>query len=192
MNKEKILSLLQRKEVKDYTYVIMFFAISSFFALFAVKPALSIAFTLKKQASQLGETNTVYEQNIVKILDLQQKLEEVRSQKYLIDEAIPQTPNTTNLVDDIKKAANREGIAIKEINLGNVDLKDEGERETSQSLLINMETEADYSQVRRFVAGLIQQRRLKEITNLKIARQETFATESAALKISMEIKSFYL
>lgn len=52
--KELILKLTQDKKVKDYSYAILFFAISSFFAWFVIKPVLGIAFSLDRQKKRFG------------------------------------------------------------------------------------------------------------------------------------------
>lgn len=192
MDKEKILAILRKKEVKDYTYAILFFGIASFFAFFAIKPALSIAFTLKQQATQLRKTDDIYEKNINQILQIQNDLEKIRDKTYIVEEAIPKMPDTKILVDDIRQAANSEGITIREFNLSAVDLKKKGRDENLKSLSIDMETDANFSQINSFIRRLAGQRRLKQVSGVKITRKEVFSTESAQLKINLEIESFYL
>jgi hypothetical protein len=61
MDKQSLVKkLLGQKEAKDYSYAVLFLIISSFFALFAIKPALSIAFSLKREAADLDRINILY------------------------------------------------------------------------------------------------------------------------------------
>jgi len=187
-----IKKILARKEVKDYTYVILFFLISSFFILFAVKPALSIAFSLKRQAFDLERINAIYEKNILKLVEVQFKLENIRDKTYLLEQAVPKKPEMKTLVDNIKQIASAEGTLVNSLNLSSVDLKKETKETKLRPLLINMETTAEFAATHSFIEKIIEQKRIKMIKDLKILKGENSSTDSAHLKIMMEIESYYL
>lgn len=187
-----IKKFLTRKEVKDYTYAILFFVISSFFTLFAIKPALSIAFSLRRQAFDLERINAIYEKNILKLVDIQFKIENIRDKTYLLEQTVPKKPETKTLVDNIKQVASAEGILINNLSLSSVDLKKEVEETKLRLLLINMETTAEFAAAHNFIEKITQQKRIKTIKNLKILKGENSSTDSAHLKIMMEIEGYYL
>jgi Tfp pilus assembly protein PilO len=193
MDKQLLLrKILHKKEIRDYTYATLFLFISSFFIFFAIKPALSIAFSLKQEFYQLHRLNEDYEKNILKIVALQSQLENVRGETYLLDEVLPSKPQMKNLVDEIKKIASSEGIAIKNLSLSKIDLKKITEENKISSLKMNMEIETDFPVMRNFTQKIIDQRRLMTVNKLRIFKKDIFSTESGQLTVEMEIGGFYL
>ena len=62
--------ILNRKDLVDYTYGILFLIISSFFLFFAIRPALTIAFSLQRESIDLKKLNAQYEENVLKIVEM--------------------------------------------------------------------------------------------------------------------------
>ena len=52
--------LTQSKETKDYTYAILFLLISSFFAFAVIRPVITIAVSLDREAKDLRVTNDFF------------------------------------------------------------------------------------------------------------------------------------
>lgn len=193
MDKQLLIKkILAKREIRDYTYMILFFIISSFFTLFAIKPALTIVFSLKREAFDLERINAIYEKNILKLVDIQFKLENIRDKTYLLDQAMPKRPEMKTLVDNIKQLASAEGMLIDNLSLLSVDLKKKTKDTQKKPLIINIETKAEFSAVNIFIKKITDQRRIKTIKNLKILRETDFSTDSAHLKIMMETEGYYL
>lgn len=184
--------ILNKKELRDYTYATLFLFTSSFFIFFVIKPALSIAFSLKKEATELRQISDQYEKNILRIINIQSQLETVRNDLYLIDEALPNKSKMKNLVDEIKNIASSEGIVIKELNFSKINLKKTKQGKNLNSLKIDIAIDANFPQIRNFTEKIIENRRLIEIDKLEIVKEDVLSTESAELKIEMEVKGFYL
>jgi len=55
-----------------------------------------------------------------------------------------------------------------------------------------METTAEFAAAHSFIEKITQQKRIKTIKNLKILKGENSSTDSAHLKIMMEIEGYYL
>lgn len=192
MDKQSLIQkLLEKKEVKDYTYAIFFLVVSSIFAIFAIRPALNIAFSLQKEEDNLRKVNSVYEQNLSQLVSLQANLQKVQDKEYLLDEALPLTPDTKTLIDDIKRNASEEGILLKRLSLSNIDLKTEQKKQDLSTIAVSMETTSDYVAVNNFLKKLVSQRRLKDVKNMKIVANEVAASGSASLKIVLEIEGYY-
>jgi Tfp pilus assembly protein PilO len=193
MNKELFINkILAKKEIKDYTYVILFFVVSSFFIFFAIKPAVLIAFSLKRQVLDLQSINTIYEKNILKLVDIQSKLENTRNKTYLLEEAVPKNPEMRVLIDNIKQVASSEGIIINDLSLSSVNLKNDRRDQRMKPLKINIEAKSDFYGINNFMKRIIEQKRIKVINNLKILRENDSATNSANLKVKIEIEGYYL
>ncbi len=193
MDKQLLIKkILAKKEVRDYTQIILFFLISSFFLLAAIKPALTIAFSLKREIFDLERINAIYERNILKLVDAQFKLENIRDKTYLLDQALPKSPEMKTLVDNVKQVASAEGVLIDSLSLLSVDLKKEIKGIQPKPLIINMEIKGEFSTVNNFIKKISDQKRIKIIKNLKILKETDFSTESAHLKIIMETEGYYL
>jgi Tfp pilus assembly protein PilO len=193
MDKQSLIKkLMGKKETKDYTYAFLFFVISSFFAFFAIRPALTIAFSLKREAADLDRINTLYENNLTKLVDVQTSLEKVRDKTYLLDMAAPKMPETKTLIDDIKQSASSEGILISKLSLSDVDLKNESKSNDLKVLSIDMETKSNFTSINNFIHKITDQKRIKTIRSLKILTDELVASGAGQLRIVMEIEGFYL
>lgn len=193
MDKQLLIKkILAKKEIRDYTNMILFFFISSFFIIFAIKPALTIVFSLKREGFDLERINAIYEKNILKLVDVQFKMENIRDKTYLLEQAMPKKPEMKTLVDNIKQVASVEGILIDNLSLSSVDLKKETKDIQPKPLIINIETRAEFYAVNSFIKKITDQKRIKIIKNLKILRETDFSTESAHLKIMMETEGYYL
>ncbi len=194
MDKYTILQkFLNKKEAKDYTYAVLFFVLSSIFAIFAIKPALSIAFNLTRKVSDLRHVNEIYEKNLNELVDLQTQMQKVQDKSYLLDDAIPHMPDTKVLIDDIKRSASQEGILINKLNLEDLDLKNNSTTKVTKLVTINMETITDYKSVQVFLKNFLDQRRLKNIRQMKITTdEESVSSDSSKIRIQLEIEGYYL
>lgn len=195
MDKKQIIkNFFSQPAIRDYTYAALFFLVSSFFAFFAIRPSLTIAFSLQREAFDLKKINQLYENNIIKVIGIQSKIETIRSGIHLLDESVPKAPAIKTLIDNIKQVASEEGVLIKNLSLSSIDLKNESKDNQLKFLSLHMETEGDFPIMDSFMKKIISQRRLKTFKQLQIVKfeGEGKATESANLKFTTEIEGYYL
>src|SRR3989338_5757967 len=119
MNTTDIIKKIQDKPiVKDYTYATLFFLISSFFALYVIKPVLTIAFSLEREAMDLKETNSVYEKSLLGIIETQSKLEFLRNRIFVVNDALPEgVPRVRDFLSEMQRTAQEEGITVRAMAL---------------------------------------------------------------------------
>ncbi len=184
---------LASKKTQNYSYVIIFLIIFSIFIIAAIKPALTTAFSLQKEEVELTKLDAKYEEAILSIVNTQSLIEEVRDDLPLYDAALPDRPNVNTLLNDIQIAAEVNNIIPTSINVGEVNLKQIGGVKV-KTLKITMETSSSFNNLRGFANTLIDQRRLKAIDSFKIEKKEKSkgSTESAELKLSLEVEGLYL
>lgn len=187
---EVVKKVVNRAELKDYTYAILFFLVSSFFALFVIKPVLSIAVSLNREKDDLARIDVVYEKNVLKIIDLQYSLEKIRDRMGVIDAALPNGPKIKNIVEDINKAAIEQGVNVTELTVAPVNLKSASGKLNTVSL--NITVESDFQKANNFIKGLLDQRRIKSLESLKIIKQSDPATSNSYLQIQMVVNTYYL
>lgn len=190
--KNFVTQLLSKKEIADYTYITLFFIISTMFVVFAIRPSLTIAFALRKEAQELKKINNEYEQNIVKIIALQSQLESVRNKIYLLEEATPSKPEIKIVVNNLQTVADQSGVQLKEFTIPEIILKGELKKEGLQNIPLSLDLESEYQKLNDFINDLLLRRRLSVIKNLEINKTDVESTESAELKYGIEIENYYL
>ncbi len=187
----KILKTFQSNKVKDYTFISFFFLIFSVFVIFAIRPSLVTAISLRQQFKDLEVINLKYEKVVSNIVANQATLENARDRLYLIDAALPDSALINKLVSDIERAGNENSITFINLNVGEVNLVQKAGNK-SQAVTINIEAACTFDNLLKFMQNLSNQRRLKMVKQLSISRDTGGSSESAQLKVIMEIKGFYL
>jgi hypothetical protein len=192
MDKDYIKKKLVTQKTKDYTYGIIFFLTFSFFIFFVIRPNLVNVFSLQEELGRLHILDAGYENVIKKIINIQTFLETNRSDLYLLDQAISSTPQINKIVADIETAASASGVLVHQIDINKVDLKEKGQRQEKNVLIINMATQTGFTEATAFVGNLLGQRRLKTFKNISIDTTDRNGTGSATLDIKIELNGFYL
>lgn len=192
MNKASLKERMQVKKVTDYSYMILLFISFAFFTYFVIRPNVLTIFSLQEELGRLRILDSGYENVIKKIVDIQSFLEENRADLYLLEEALPNLPQINKIVDDVQNSASSSGIKISSMAISNVDLKDIVREPKRKMININLDAGGVFPNSKKFVNKIIDGRRLKIIKQLKLSQDTEGGTESAALKLIMEIDGYYL
>lgn len=192
LNLKKIIRTLGDKKVRDYIYISIFFILFSIFILFAIKPALTTAFSLKKEEEELKEKNLTYQKAIADASNNLYVLEDVRDKLYLIDDSISNSPQINKVVDDIEKASINSSLFLKNIfvseKIDYIDLK----KTDFKEVRVNLESQGNFADVINMVKVINAQRRLKLIDNIEFFNEVEISTSSGSIDIKSEIIGFYL
>ncbi|OGK39807.1 hypothetical protein A3F34_01075 [Candidatus Roizmanbacteria bacterium RIFCSPHIGHO2_12_FULL_44_10] len=186
---------LKSPQVRDYSYAILFFLVSSFFAFFVIRPVLSIAISLRKEGIELQKINETYEKNIAAVLKIQANLEEIRPRKQVIDTALPSQPELNGIIKDIRSAAAQEGIAVLSLSVSGIEIKSDKppERIKPNSIEAEIDINADFNQLNSFIHAMTNQRRIKTIKALRVRRElSTGSEQQVKLHLTMNIETYYL
>jgi len=185
-----LISLLNEKRAKDYTYATLFFIIFSIFITFAIRPSLTTALELSAQEKTLSSVDKKYELLIGQIVQIQSALEQVRDRLYVVDEALPTQPYLNIIMRDIQKSAIANNIVIKNINVQRINLVDT-KKNDFRSMMVNVDLTASFGDYAKFERDMVRQRRLKNIKSVSIDRTAV-GSESATLQIQAVIEGYYL
>ena len=192
INLKKIIRTLGDKKVRDYIYISIFFILFSIFIFFAIKPALTTAFSLKKEEEELKEKNLIYQKAISDANNNLYVLEDVRDKLYLIDESISNSPQINKVVNDIENASLDSSLFLKYIfvseKIDYIDLK----KTDFKEVRVNLESQGNFTDVLNMVKVVNAQRRLKLIDNIEFFNEIEISTNSGSLDIKSEIIGFYL
>lgn len=191
MNTKELLSkLTQDKKVKDYSYAILFFSISSFFAWFVIKPVLGIAFSLDRQKKDLVVVDAVYEKNLNELIDTQSKLELIRDRVALLDQALPIGPHTQTVLISMQNAAAKTGVGMSKVSIARINLKTNGK--TAETFSVNAQIDGSFAQAQSFIRELLNQRRIKTIKNVHMVSINATAQTASAVRIDIVVDVAYL
>lgn len=196
MKKDSLLAkILTNKQMRDYTSATLFLIISAVFTFLAVKPSLSTAFSLKKEAEDLKKMNEAYEENIEKITVLQSQLADIGSKTYLLYEAMPEKPQINPIINSYKQSAVNEGIILKSFSLSSskINLKG-GEKDTGIEILpIDLDFDADYNKLNNFINNIVNRRRITVFKSIDISEsKEATATISGDLNFKGAMEAYYI
>lgn len=203
MNREDLIKKVVNKKVKDYTFVVFFFLIFSIFVFFAIRPNVLTAINLQNELNELRFQDEQYERTILNIVDYQTILETTRDEFYLLEEAVPTSPQLYSMVENIQKAASSSGALVRDIQVSEVQFKsvegkaeekkDTDDQETdAQLFLVNFNLEGNLVQTRSFVRTILNQRRLKTFETINLSTSQSQASQSAQYSVSIQLEGYYL
>lgn len=187
-----IKKFFSKKETADYIYMTLFFLFSTLFAFLAIKPSLTIAFSLKKEAEDLKKINLLYEKNIESIIKIQSQLESVRSKTFLLEAAIPKNPEPKIIIDNVLNATTQSAVTMEPFDMPAIDIKRNAQTNTLKSLPLSLSIEGDYQSLNNLIQELIAVRRLIVIKSLDIGKSDGVSSGSAQLKSTMMIENYFL
>jgi len=177
------------RKAKDYTFAVLFLSIFSVFIVFAIRPSITTAFSLKKEAIDLKKVDDFYERTVANIVTIQTQVEKNRDELYIFDEAVTLFPEVNKMVEDVKNIADKNNFFIEKANIGDVNLI--ASKKTIDKVRLIIEGKAGFKNYMSFVKDLHNQRRLKTINKTIITRDEE-STAEGALNIIITIDGYYL
>ncbi|CAN5172789.1 hypothetical protein BH09PAT2_BH09PAT2_00650 [soil metagenome] len=195
LNRQKIIALLQEKRVQNYSFLIIFFIIFSFFVIFAIRPNLMTAFNLQKELQDLKLQSREFESKIQQIVAYQSVLELHRDDLSLLDEAIPRTPELAKVIEDVRQSATDSGVLLESLSIEKVDYKEKTKAKEIHTFSITANASATSANLRVFFDMLLNQRRLKALDIIDLSKAEFTTGETIDVnlyKINLIISSRYL
>jgi Tfp pilus assembly protein PilO len=193
--KDKLLN----KKTSDYTFIIAFFLLFSFFVIFAIKPNLETAFRLRKELSELKSLDTNYNDAIAQIVNIQTILTEHRDDIVLLNQALPETPQLSKVISDIKTNADATGVTVRRMDVAELDLK-KSKNTKIKNYILTIETSSDFPSMKAFIDGTFAQRRLKLIKLVDFdkdaaqsqAQASPPAQTTTGLHVVMQLEGYFL
>ena len=185
--KDKILN----RKTADYSFIVVFFLLFSFFIIFAIKPNLETAFKLNKELSELKKIDITYNNVISQIVDTQSVLLQHRDDIALLHQALPDTPQLNKVVSDIQTAASTSGVLVDKLNVSTLDLSHQNNK-TMKNYIVTLYTTSDFPSVKTFIDTFFTQRRLKLIKRAEIGKETQQSSDSGKLRVLLELEGYYL
>ena len=194
-DRKKIIALLQDKKIQDYSFLIVFFIVFSFFLIFAIRPNLITAFNLQKELQDLKLQNREFESKIQKIVTYQTVLELHRDDLPLLDQAVPATPEVAKVIEDVRQSATDSGVLLETLKVESVDYKPKTAGKAVQQFNVRADASATTGNLRVFLDTLINQRRLKSLEVVDLSKADFTDGDTNDIniyKINLIVSSSYL
>lgn len=192
MNKSIIKRKLLVKKATDYSYTILFFISFAFFAFFVIRPNILTILTLQEEMGKLRILDIGYENVIKKIVDTQSFLQENGQDLYLLDEALPTVPKIDKLVSDTQFSASSSGMDLSTMSINKVDLRDIEKKKVRRAISVTLGGGANFAQSKDFISQIVNGRRLKMIQQITFEQDDKLGSDSANLKLLLEVDGYYL
>ena len=122
MEKSNLTKIIFSKKTSDYTFAVLFLLIFSIFIVFAIRPSLTTAASLKKEEKDLLKIDALYENKIMDIALVQSQIEENRDSLFLLNDAVSEYPQVNKMIEDVKKIADENDLFIKKASIADVNL----------------------------------------------------------------------
>lgn len=189
MNLDVISKKIFEKKSADYVYVIFFLIVLSAFVIFAIKPSLTTAYSLKKEQADLTKVDQVYEEKINNITLIQTQIEENRDYIPLLNQSISEQPEVNKIIEDIKRTADKNSLVINKASIADIGFSKINTEK--QNVKLKMEVTANFENLKLFITEIMAQRRLKLINEMVVSKDKE-STNSGNLKVNLTIDGFYL
>ena len=191
MNRKDLVEKIKDKKVQDYSLTIIFFILFAFFVFFAIRPNVLTAFNLRKELAELRLKDKQFEDTILKIIEYQTILSANRDNFYLLDEALPKTPQVYKVIDDVSETASASSVITTRISAEEIPIFGEKNNVRMKSYAVTMSASASTDSLKAFIVNLPKQRRLKSIKNLDITR-DAKSGDGSKYNVRFIIEGYYL
>jgi Tfp pilus assembly protein PilO len=183
-----------------YSTVIFSFLAISLFGWYAIKPTIQTILFLRRDIADKISVNQKMEEKIASLIEARANLDEVQSELYLIREAIPQNPDSLDLVLQMKNLINTTSASISSLTIAGVPVVQgetilKGNKGTSSEYTVDILLVGGYQALEKVLQGLNTMRRITTISTLNFALDNKDSgmvnMSEKMLKLSFRLKSYY-
>jgi Tfp pilus assembly protein PilO len=168
----------------DYRVISFILFTVSFFVVFAIKPSISLIYTLQKEKTEYEKIDQVLEEKIQQIIMTQAQFMELINNKELVEQALP----NTHQIEKTKAFLVQKPI-INTYNIGKIQVMPAPNPELN-TVIININGNGSYSDLLEFINYINSSRRLVSMDYFTINSSDS-GTESATLNFNSVLNTYY-
>lgn len=184
----KLLPNMTQASSKAVTMAIFTLLALSLFGIFAIEPTLSTIIGLKKQLADSQYVKTQLTTKINNLSQLQQQYTVFTPQLPVLLNAIPQTPQVTQLTGQVASIAQQAGVTITSFRINQVQLtQNQIPVDSVSSYVFYIEAQGDYPSIDRFLSGLTDFDRVVTIDSISINQDQNINT----LDLLVQARAFF-
>jgi len=168
----------------DYKTVSFILLTVAFFGIFAIRPAISLIFTLQKEKSDYEKINTTLETKIQEIIYTQSQFMTLINNKNLVEEALPSDHQIEKTEEVLTRGPDFSSFSIDKIQIL------PNPASGINKLSFSISGLANYQKLTEFLLYLESSRRLLTPNSLTIHLEST-ASDSGTLNFSALLNGYY-
>jgi len=208
--------VLQKPQNQAYTSIIFSFLAISLFGWYAIGPTMQTIFTLKREISDRTTVSQQMENKISALISAQAEYQNIQDAIPLVAAALPPYADPIGAVRNLQGLAADTGVTMSGISVPTVPLSPStntnptGGSVTSVDVTVNVS--GPYSNVKNFILGIKNLRRIMQITSMSFAPEDrvttspplsasasatatassTLQTPGTSVTVDLKLKVFYL
>jgi Tfp pilus assembly protein PilO len=165
-------TLAQRKDIRSFGELSLTLLVISFFLFFAIKPTLVIIAGLTKEIKDKEEVSQKLQTKIASILSAQQEYSLNQDRFYLVDQALPETPDFPLLILAMQKEATSAGVAIESISITKIEIKSASNQPNSSipNFEFTSSVTGNYSNLKQFLSQIENLRRVVNFDQVSFSK----------------------
>jgi len=162
----------------------------SFFALFALKPTANTIASLFKKIDDQKQVAQALEAKINTLAQAQEQYNLLSNKIYLLDEALPQESQFSQLTQQLEFLARQAQVEILDLKFSRVDLWGQ-ESDQIQEIKFTFVAQGEYSRLQELLKLFPKLRRLIKTEKFAFQKNQSKDKE-VVLNLSIQGKAFYL
>lgn len=200
--------ILNKSTNRAYTSVIFSFLAVSLFGWYAIRPTMQTIFTLKREISDRTTVDKQMEDKLSALIEAQATFENIQNSLPVLSEALPKNSDPVQAAVQLRGLADETGISVKGLSVPSVDLVSQTVKSANPttgkivSVPLTITISGNYAQVKEFLTGITNLRRITQITGMTFAPKK-FASEVASgsatpvptgtsVQVDLKLNVFYI
>jgi len=206
--------LLKKPKNRVYTTTVLSFLTVSLFVWYAIRPTIATILTLRREIQDNTVVNAQMEEKIGNLVEAQAAYQNVTQRLPILKQAVPELPETINLLTQLRNLANESSATISSANAAAIPLTHTVEAKKTRTIEkettipsteitksdgvtttpISITLEGSYDSIKRFIDGLSSMRRIVTITDMAILPKPKSEIQKTGdnLTISLKLVSYSL
>lgn len=178
----------ERSDVRSFTNLTLTFFLISIMGFLAIKPTLVIIANLAKEIKEKEEINQKLKSKIVSLVKAQEEYSLNQDRFFLLDQALPNTPDFPTLVSTLEKQANEAGVIFNSFSIDKILLVEKKEtKETKEdkisSFEFNLSLSGEYDNLKEFLIRLEELRRIVNFSTVSLGAKKEPGKENVYREI---------
>lgn len=189
-------AIAKRKDLRSFGELSITLLVTSFFVFFAIKPTLVIVAGLTKEIKEKEEISQNLQKKIVSLVAAQQEYSLNQNRFYLVDQALPETPDFPLLILSIEKEASASGVTLESISITKIEIKIPDKANLNRTEVPSFEFSSSitgsYENLKLFLSKIESFRRVLNLNTISFSKTKSTQKELAKLTLNLSGQvSFY-
>jgi len=176
----------KQKDFQVFAFILFTFG---FFVIFAIRPSISLIYTLQKEKAEYKKIDQTLETKIQDIISTQAQFMELINNKALVDEALPSSPLPAEKTVELAKKFLNKNITINSFGVQKISLIPKTQTGLN-TVTVNVDAQAKYQSFWDFLDYVNNSRRLLSLDSLELNTDNT-SSSSALLNFTTTMKTYY-